>query len=178
VAFHSQLARIFQSLHHPSFLTPEFSLVPPIVVLIINDDGKDISGFEAVGELCLRGPIITNGYLENAEANAESADSEVFFGTRDIGFCDGKSKKGYIIDRRKELIKVRAFQVAPPKIEGVLLSHPHIVDAEAIVVKHLVELEARPQELTWRKDLCPRAIRWRRESSKHGVGREWLSTKN
>jgi 4-coumarate--CoA ligase len=145
--------------------------------LIINDDGKDISGFDTVGEFCLRGPIMTNGYLENAEANAESADSDVFFGTRDISFCDGKSKKGYIIDRRKELIKVRAFQVAPPEIEGVLLSHPHIVDAEVIVVKHPVELEARPQELTWRKDLCPRAIRWTRERSKHGVGRDCQSTR-
>jgi acyl-CoA synthetase (AMP-forming)/AMP-acid ligase II len=100
---------------------------------IIDDDGKDVSGFDTVRELCLRGPTVTSGYFENPKANAESFDSEGFFKTGDIGYCDGKSKKWYIIDRKKELIKVRAFQVAPPEIEGVLLSHPHIVDAAVIV---------------------------------------------
>jgi acyl-CoA synthetase (AMP-forming)/AMP-acid ligase II len=108
---------------------------------IIDDDGKDISGFDTVGELCLRGPTVTSGYFENSKANAESFDSEGFFKTGDIGYCDGKSKKWYIIDRKKELIKVRAFQVAPPEIEGVLLSHPHIVDAAVIGVKHPAEPE-------------------------------------
>jgi len=87
----------------------------------------------------LRGPTITSGYFENPQANAESFDSEGFFKTGDIGFCDGKSKKWYIIDRKKELIKVRAFQVAPPELEGVLLSHPLIVDAAVIGVKHHLE---------------------------------------
>lgn len=47
-------------------------------------------------------------------------------------YCDSKTKKWYIIDRKKELIKVRAFQVAPAEIEGVLLSHPGILDAAVI----------------------------------------------
>lgn len=50
-------------------------------------------------------------------------------------YCDGKSKKWYIVDRKKELIKVRGFQIAPPELENVLLSHPLIVDAAVIGVK-------------------------------------------
>ena len=76
------------------------------------------------------------GYFENPKANAESFDSEGFFKTGDIVYRDGKSKKWYVVDRKKELIKVRGFQVAPPEIETVLLSHPHIVDAAVIGIKH------------------------------------------
>jgi acyl-CoA synthetase (AMP-forming)/AMP-acid ligase II len=50
-------------------------------------------------------------------------------------YCDSKTKKWYVVDRKKELIKVRGFQVAPPELETVLLSHPHIVDAAVIGVK-------------------------------------------
>jgi acyl-coenzyme A synthetase/AMP-(fatty) acid ligase len=82
------------------------------------------------------------GYFNNPEVNAESYDSEGFFKTGDIMYCDAKTKKWYIIDRKKELIKVRAFQVAPPEIETVLLSHPHIIDAAVIGVKH----PARPDD--------------------------------
>lgn len=50
-------------------------------------------------------------------------------------YCDSTSKKWYIVDRKKELIKVRGFQVAPPEIEFVLLSHPLIVGAAVVGVK-------------------------------------------
>lgn len=75
------------------------------------------------------------GYFENPKANAESFDSEGFFKTGDIVYCDSKTKKWYVVDRKKELIKVRGFQVAPPELETVLLSHPHIIDAAVIGVK-------------------------------------------
>lgn len=84
------------------------------------------------GEICVRGPTVTQGYHKNPEANAESFDSEGWFKTGDIAYCDEATKKWYIVDRRKELIKVRGFQVAPPELEAVLLSHPHIVDAAVI----------------------------------------------
>ncbi len=89
--------------------------------------------------MCVRGPTITPGYFENEKANAESFDSEGFFKTGDIVYCDKKTKKWYVVDRKKELIKVRAFQVAPPELEAVLLSHPHIVDAAVIGIKDPVE---------------------------------------
>ncbi|KAI9731739.1 MAG: hypothetical protein M1834_004528 [Cirrosporium novae-zelandiae] len=109
--------------------------LPNLDAKLIDDDGKDITGYDVQGEICLRGPTVTNGYFENPKANTDSFDSEGFFKTGDIGFCDGKSKLWYIIDRKKELIKVRGFQVAPPEIEAILLSHPHIVDAAVIGVQ-------------------------------------------
>jgi acyl-CoA synthetase (AMP-forming)/AMP-acid ligase II len=78
---------------------------------------------------------VTKGYFENDRANAESFDSEGFFKTGDIMYCDSKTRKWYVVDRKKELIKVRGFQVAPPELEAVLLGHPHIVDAAVIGVK-------------------------------------------
>jgi acyl-CoA synthetase (AMP-forming)/AMP-acid ligase II len=75
---------------------------------------------------------VTPGYFNNIEANAHAFDSAGWFKTGDIAFCDQSTRKWYIVDRRKELIKVRGFQVAPPELEAVLLSHPQIVDAAVI----------------------------------------------
>lgn len=69
------------------------------------------------------------------DATASSWDKEGFFHTGDVAYCAKDSGKWYIVDRKKELIKVRGFQVAPPELESVLLSHPHIVDAAVIGVK-------------------------------------------
>lgn len=84
----------------------------------------------------MRGPTIVSGYFENPKANAESFDKEGYFKTGDIAYCEEATRKWYIIDRKKELIKVRGFQVAPPELEAVLLSHPQIIDAAVIGVPH------------------------------------------
>ncbi|KAK2739445.1 hypothetical protein FQN57_006574 [Myotisia sp. PD_48] len=103
---------------------------------LVDDDGNNISAYDVRGEICVRGPTVTPGYYENPKANAESFDKDGFFKTGDIGYCDGKTKKWYIVDRKKELIKVRGFQVAPPEIEALLLSHPHVLEAGVIGVKY------------------------------------------
>ncbi|KAL3487816.1 hypothetical protein BJX62DRAFT_212867 [Aspergillus germanicus] len=110
-------------------------LVPNVEAKLINDAGENISAYNTRGELCVRGPTITPGYYKNASANAVSFDSDGWFHTGDIAYCDKETKKWYIVDRKKELIKVRGFQVAPPELEGVLLSHPGIADAAVIGVK-------------------------------------------
>ena len=100
----------------------------------MDDNGNDITDYNISGELCVRGPTVVPGYLHNPIGN-EAFDSDGFYHTGDIGYCDAKSKLWYIIDRKKELIKVRGFQVAPPELEAVLLSHPQIVDAAVIGVQ-------------------------------------------
>jgi acyl-CoA synthetase (AMP-forming)/AMP-acid ligase II len=109
-------------------------MLPNIDAKLVDDAGKDISAYDVRGELCVRGPTVIAGYFENDKANAESFDDEGFFHTGDIAYCDAKTKKWYIVDRKKELIKVRSFQVAPPELEGLLLGHPDIVDAAVIGV--------------------------------------------
>ncbi|KAL4877060.1 hypothetical protein BJY04DRAFT_222382 [Aspergillus karnatakaensis] len=108
-------------------------LIGNLEAKLVNDAGENISAFNVRGELCVRGPTITPGYFNNPAANAESFDEDGFFHTGDIAFC-APDRKWYIVDRKKELIKVRGFQVAPPEVEAVLLSHPEIVDAAVIGV--------------------------------------------
>jgi acyl-CoA synthetase (AMP-forming)/AMP-acid ligase II len=71
------------------------------------------------------------GYYKKPDVNAQSFRGD-FFRTGDICYCSSKSKKWYIVGREKELIKVRGFQVAPIEVEGVLMSHPSVVDAAVI----------------------------------------------
>jgi acyl-CoA synthetase (AMP-forming)/AMP-acid ligase II len=100
---------------------------------LVDDAGGNITGYDVPGELCVRGPLVIPGYFENPKANAEAFKNGWFY-TGDIAYCDSKSKKWYIVDRKKELIKVRGFQVAPPELEAVLLGHPQIVDTAVIGV--------------------------------------------
>ena len=137
---------------------------------IMDDDGRDISGYNVVGEVCVRGPLNIPGYFSNDKANKESFDSKGFYHSGDVGYCDGKTKKWYLVDRKKELIKVRGFQVAPPEIESVLLMHPNIIDAAVIGVK---------EEGGLREGEVPRAFVVKRPGSQIGEGevKEWVRGK-
>jgi len=120
--------------------------IPNLDIKLVDDDGKDITAYDVRGEICVKGPTIVDGYFENPEANSRDWDAEGYFHTGDIGYCDSKTKKWYIIDRKKELIKVRGFQVAPPEIEGILLSHPCVIDA-AVIGVYFPHASGEPTEL-------------------------------
>ena len=94
--------------------------------------GADLGVGEA-GEVWVRGPQVMKGYLNNPEATARTVDADGWLHTGDIGFMDAD---GYleIVDRLKEMIKVKGFQVAPAELEAVLLTHPKIADAAVIPV--------------------------------------------
>jgi acyl-CoA synthetase (AMP-forming)/AMP-acid ligase II len=102
---------------------------------LVDDDGSQITASGIRGELCLRGPTIFTGYFENEQANKDSFDDEGWFKTGDVAYFSQDSK-WYIVDRKKELIKVRGFQVAPPELEAVLLSHSEVIDAAVIGVRY------------------------------------------
>ena len=68
---------------------------------LIDDEGSDITDYDVRGECCVRGPTVIRGYFNNPKANAESYDSEGYFKTGDILYCDQKTKKWYIVDRKK-----------------------------------------------------------------------------
>lgn len=101
---------------------------------LVDDDGRDITDFDVAGELCVRGPLIVKGYLNNPEANGLAWDDDGYFHTGDMALRKRHNGLWYIVDRKKELIKVRGFQVAPAELEGVLLSHSDISDAAVIGV--------------------------------------------
>ena len=104
---------------------------------IIDDEGKDISDFDVRAEISVRGPGVVLGYLgaKEGEVNRGEWDADGFMRTGDVGFRSSKNGLWYLVDRKKELIKVRGFQVAPAELEGVLLDHPGIADAGVIGVK-------------------------------------------
>ena len=83
------------------------------------------------GELCVRGPQIMRGYLNNAEATARTIDADNWLHTGDIGYGDEEGHF-FIVDRVKELIKYKGFQVAPAELEAILLTHPAVADAAVI----------------------------------------------
>ena len=71
------------------------------------------------------------GYFNQPQASAAMIDTEGWLRTGDIGYVD-EDGFFYIVDRLKELIKVKGFQVAPAELEGVLLAHPAVADAAVI----------------------------------------------
>jgi acyl-CoA synthetase (AMP-forming)/AMP-acid ligase II len=94
------------------------------------ESGADLpAGSE--GELWVKGPQVMKGYLNNAKATAETLTPDGWLKTGDIAYID---EEGYmfIVDRLKELIKFKGFQVAPAELEANLVTHPNITDAAVI----------------------------------------------
>ena len=106
-------------------------LVPNTECKIADTDTQAALGIRQDGELWVRGPQIMKGYLNHPEATAAMVDSDGWLHTGDIGFCD---EDGYfwIVDRLKELIKYKGFQVAPAELEEVLRGHPAVGDVAVI----------------------------------------------
>ena len=99
-------------------------------VQIKDDEGNDV-GINAPGELCVRGPQVTQGYWNRPDANQEIFTADGFFRTGDYAQID---EKGYvrILDRKKNMILVSGFNVFPNEIEDVVCQHPDVVEAAAI----------------------------------------------
>jgi acyl-CoA synthetase (AMP-forming)/AMP-acid ligase II len=94
------------------------------------ESGEDL-GPNQQGEIWIKGPFVMKGYLNNEEATANTIDADGWFHSGDIGYADDDGYF-YIVDRLKELIKYKAYQVAPAELEALLLTHPAIADAAVI----------------------------------------------
>jgi acyl-CoA synthetase (AMP-forming)/AMP-acid ligase II len=95
--------------------------------------GQDV-GTGDRGELWIRGPQVMKGYLNNQEATDETIDDEGWLHTGDVAVVDEQGRYT-VVDRVKELIKYKGYQVAPAELEAVLVGHPEIADAAVIGVK-------------------------------------------
>ncbi|KAI0634245.1 acetyl-CoA synthetase-like protein [Trametes polyzona] len=101
-------------------------LLPGIVARVVKPDGT-LAGFNELGELHLQTPSISLGYLNNPTATEETF-KDGWLHTGDEVMIN-ENKELFVVDRIKELIKVRGFQVAPAELEGHLLEHADVVDA-------------------------------------------------
>ena len=95
-----------------------------------SDSGEELPPGED-GEIVIRGPQVMLGYLRDQAATATAIDGDGWFHTGDIGHVDAEGWL-FIVDRLKELIKVRGLQVAPAELEAVLQAHPAVADAAVV----------------------------------------------
>ncbi|MEM7219031.1 MAG: AMP-binding protein [Pseudomonadota bacterium] len=98
---------------------------------IVDPDSGEDRGVGDRGELWVRGPQVMLGYLNNPTATAETVDADGWLHTGDIAIID-EHHHMTIVDRMKELIKFKGFQVAPAELEALLITHPKITDVAVI----------------------------------------------
>ncbi|KAL2001562.1 hypothetical protein VTN02DRAFT_1586 [Thermoascus thermophilus] len=112
------------------------SLLPGYEARLVAPDGTEIQEYDTPGELVVRAPTIVMGYLNNPKAN-EEAFLDGWLRTGDEAVIK-KSPNGFehvfVVDRIKELIKVKGHQVAPAELEAHLLTHPAVADVAVIPV--------------------------------------------
>jgi acyl-CoA synthetase (AMP-forming)/AMP-acid ligase II len=107
----------------PPLANTECRLVDP-------ETGEDVAEGER-GELWIRGPQVMKGYLNNPEATAATVDADGWLHTGDVGVVDSDGFFA-IVDRLKELIKYKGFQVAPAELEALIITHPEVADVAVI----------------------------------------------
>jgi 4-coumarate--CoA ligase len=106
-------------------------LIPNTEARIVDPEtGRDVAP-GAEGELWVRGPQVMAGYLDNPEATARTITPDGWLRTGDLARVDDAGFL-WLLDRVKELIKVKGFQVAPAELEGLLLAHPGVADCAVI----------------------------------------------
>ena len=106
-------------------------IVPNTEVQIIDPLTDSAFGVDQDGEVWVRGPQVMKGYLNNETATKSTIDDDGWLHTGDIGHIDTDGHL-FVVDRLKELIKYKGFQVPPAELEAVLLTHPHVADAAVI----------------------------------------------
>jgi hypothetical protein len=89
------------------------------------------------------------GYLNNEKATSEVFTADGWIRSGDVGYI--KQGRLYVVDRTKDLIKVRGWQVSPAEIECTLLEHPNIIDAAVIGIKALDDSGETPQAFVVRE---------------------------
>jgi long-chain acyl-CoA synthetase len=106
--------------------------IPSTVVEIKDDNGKTLPLGE-IGEICIRGPQVMEGYYNRPEETAKVMTQDGFFKTGDLGFMN---EQGYskIVDRKKDMILVSGFNVYPNELEDVVVGHPKVLECAAIGV--------------------------------------------
>ncbi|RMD39478.1 hypothetical protein DV735_g5661, partial [Chaetothyriales sp. CBS 134920] len=119
-------------------------ILPGVEIRKVDDDLNDTEP-EEPGELLVRGPQVTQGYWEDAAATEAAfvtfpgEDGQPWLRTGDIAVY--RNGFFHIVDRKKELLKYKGYQVAPAELEGVLFTHPKIEEAVVIGVPGTEPLE-------------------------------------
>jgi acyl-CoA synthetase (AMP-forming)/AMP-acid ligase II len=106
-------------------------LVPNTEARVVDPEGGADLGPGRTGELWVRGPQLMRGYRGRPEATARTIDADGWLHTGDLCYLDEDGYL-YVVDRLKELIKYKGYQVAPAELEHLLLTHPAVADAAVV----------------------------------------------
>lgn len=103
-------------------------LLPGFLSKVVDPETQKTLEAGQMGEICYLGEQVMLGYWNNPEATRQTIDHDGWLHTGDVGYFDNKNRL-HVVDRVKELIKYKGYQVSPSEIETVLLSHHEIKDA-------------------------------------------------
>ncbi|KAF3482465.1 acyl-CoA ligase [Arthroderma uncinatum] len=111
-------------------------LLPGFEAKVVSPEGTELTGYDQPGELVVRSPSVVLGYLNNPRATAETFQDGWMRTGDEVVFriSPGGTEHLFIVDRIKELIKVKGMQVAPAELEAHVLSHPDVADCAVIPV--------------------------------------------
>ena len=106
--------------------------VPSTDIAILDDDGN-VLPIGQTGEIGIRGPQVMAGYWNRPDETAKVMTADGFFRSGDVGIMD---ERGYvkIVDRKKDMILVSGFNVYPNELEGVIASHPGVLECAVVGV--------------------------------------------
>ncbi|PYH88435.1 phenylacetyl-CoA ligase [Aspergillus ellipticus CBS 707.79] len=123
---------------HPAdiYLGSSGCLIPGVQARIVTPEGEEITAYDTPGELVVSSPSVVLGYLRNDKANKETFENG-WMRTGDeavVRLGPKGTEHFFIVDRIKELIKVKGLQVAPAELEAHLLTHPAVADCAVIAI--------------------------------------------
>ncbi|KAK9063537.1 hypothetical protein SSX86_017407 [Deinandra increscens subsp. villosa] len=117
--------------HHTAKKRSVGYILPNLEVKFVDPDTGRSLPSNTPGEICVRSQCVMKGYYKNEAETTQTIDERGWLHTGDIGYIDDEGDM-FIVDRMKELIKYKGFQVAPAELEGVLLGHPSVEDAAVV----------------------------------------------
>lgn len=106
-------------------------LSPSMEAKVVDPDSGRALAVNQTGELWLRGPSVMKGYFNNPEATVSTLTPDGWLKTGDLCYFDEDGFL-FVVDRLKELIKYKGYQVPPAELEALLLTHPNIANAAVI----------------------------------------------
>ncbi|ROW16162.1 hypothetical protein VPNG_01860 [Cytospora leucostoma] len=151
------------------FKTSVGKLVPNMQAKIVDTEGKEVARGEE-GELWLKGPNVFGGYLNDPERTREAFSTDQWLKTGDVFKVD-KYENYYCVDRVKELIKYKGFQVAPAELEGLIVGHQDVTDACVLGVYDPGQATELPRAYVVLKPGVPRTDEKAKEIA------DWMATK-
>jgi 4-coumarate--CoA ligase len=149
---------------HPNDISTSASvgeLLPNCEAKIMDEGGEREMPIGERGELWVRAPNIMKGYWRNEKATRETLTPDRWLKTGDVCYID-ETRHFHVVDRKKELIKVKGNQVAPAELEAVLMEHEDVADVGVVGVT--VEGEEYPRAYVvlkeGRKVSGPQLVKW------------------